>query len=115
MKDCSLAEPYALMVLGDSMEPEFPDHCVVVIDPVDQCGDGAYVFVEVEGVRWFRQWRVDPRGQPWLLATNPLYPEIPLEGLNYKILGVIVQRNMDRKVKHYPIWPGHQAQAASRH
>ena len=28
---CSALEPYALRVLGDSMEPEFPDGCVVIV------------------------------------------------------------------------------------
>ena len=30
---CSALEPYALRVLGDSMEPEFADGCVIIIDP----------------------------------------------------------------------------------
>ena len=30
---CSAAEPFALRVLGDMMEPEFEHGCVIVIDP----------------------------------------------------------------------------------
>ena len=30
---CSSLEPYALRVLGDSMEPEFADGCVIIVDP----------------------------------------------------------------------------------
>ena len=48
---CSLSEPYALQVLGNEMEPEFPDQCIVVIRPEDSCTDGMHVFVEVEGVK----------------------------------------------------------------
>jgi SOS-response transcriptional repressor LexA len=104
-RDCSLSEPFALQVLGPDMEPEFPDQCIVVIEPTDQCGDGAYVFVEAEGVRWFRQYREDAAGNRWLAACNPLFPDIELNGLEFKIHGVIIQRNVRRKVKHYKHFP----------
>jgi SOS-response transcriptional repressor LexA len=103
--DCSLSEPYALQVLGNEMEPEFPDRCIVIIDPTDKCGDGSFVFVEVEGVRWFRQYREDGAGNRWLCALNGLYPEIELNGLDFKILGVIIQRNIRRQIKHYKHFP----------
>lgn len=45
---CSLSEPYALQVLGNEMEPEFPDQCIVVIRPDDRCTDGMNVFVVYE-------------------------------------------------------------------
>ena len=101
MSECSYNELFALQVLGDSMEPEFPDKCVVVIEPSEVCSDGAYVFVEVEGVRWFRQYVEDRDGKRKLVALNELYPEIDLEGLELKVLGIIVQRNIKRKIKHY--------------
>jgi SOS-response transcriptional repressor LexA len=98
---CGWREPFALQVLGDSMEPEFPDKCIVIIEQAKHCSDGMYVFVEVEGVRWFRQYRVDEDGREWLIALNDLYPEIDLTGLEWKVMGVIIQRNVRRKVKHY--------------
>jgi SOS-response transcriptional repressor LexA len=98
---CAWREPFALQVLGDSMEPEFPDKSVVIIEQSERCSDGMYVFVEVEGVRWFRQYRVDEDGRQWLIALNSLYPEIELSGLDWKVLGIIIQRNVRRKVKHY--------------
>ena len=48
---CSALEPYALRVLGDSMEPEFPDGCVVIIDPCRAPRDGSYVVVKVPRLR----------------------------------------------------------------
>lgn len=99
--DCSLSEPYALQVLGDSMEPEFPDRCIVIIEPVSKVRSGMFVFAEVEGVRWFRQYQQDPDGREWLIAANDLYPEIALNGLKWKVLGIIRQRNVRRQVKHY--------------
>jgi phage repressor protein C with HTH and peptisase S24 domain len=101
MSECDHLEPYALQVLGDSMEPEFPDQCIVIIEAIDRVASGAYVFAEVEGVRWFRQYVKDDDGREWLVALNDLYPEIDLTGLDWKILGVITQRNIRRKITHY--------------
>jgi phage repressor protein C with HTH and peptisase S24 domain len=97
---CSLSENYAAQVLGDSMEPEFPDKCVVIIHPSERTYNGAFVFVEVEGVRWFRQYIKDAEGER-LIALNSLYPEIYLDDLQWQVIGVVVQRNIRRKVKHY--------------
>ncbi len=107
--ECSGSEPYALQVLGPDMEPEFPDQCIVIIDPTDNCGDGAYVFIEVDGVRWFRQYREDANDNKWLSAVNELYPDIELNGLEFKVLGVIIQRVIRRKVKRYLHHPNHPA------
>ena len=107
---CSMHEPYALQVLGADMEPEFPDKCVVIVEPTEQCRSGMYIFVEVEGVRWFRQFRRDDQGREWLLALNASFPQIELTGLEWKVLGVIIQRNIRRQVKHYEY---HDAGAAS--
>jgi SOS-response transcriptional repressor LexA len=92
---CAELEPFALQVLGDSMEPEFPDQCIVVIEPTSQPRDGMYLMALVEGVRWFRQYRKDNEGER-LVALNDLYPEIDLTGLEWKPEGVIVQRNLPR-------------------
>jgi SOS-response transcriptional repressor LexA len=107
---CSLHEPFALQVLGDSMEPEFPDKCVVIIEPTDRCRSGMYIFVEVEGVRWFRQYVKEADGREWLYALNDLYPEIELTGLEWKVLGIIIQRNIRRKVQRYTYEMGPQPQ-----
>jgi SOS-response transcriptional repressor LexA len=98
---CSMHEPYALQVLGPDMEPEFPDRCVVIIEPTEECRSGMYIFAEVEGVRWFRQYKRDADGRERLLALNERFPAIELTGLEWKVLGVIIQRNVRRAVKHY--------------
>ena len=103
LSSCSGSEPFALQVLGDSMEPEFPDKCVVIIEPNDNCSSGAYVFAEVEGSRWFRKYLNDEQGER-LVAENSDYPDIPLAGMNWQIHGIIVQRNIRRQVKHYDIY-----------
>ena len=100
-QDCSYNELYALQVLDDSMEPEFPEKCVIVIEPSQVCASGAYVIVTVEGDRLFRQWIQDDQGEVHLVPLNRQYPSTPLAGTNHRIEGVIVQRNIRRKIKHY--------------
>jgi len=68
---------------------------------VDRCRSGMYVFAEVEGVRWFRQYRRDEAGREWLIALNERFPDIDVTHLDWKVLGVIIQRNIRRKIKHY--------------
>lgn len=100
LSSCSSKEPFALQVLGNSMEPEFPDKCMIIIEPSDWCQSGMYIMAMVEGVRWFRQYIKDADGER-LVALNELYPEIPLQDLDWKPEGIIMQRNIKRKVKHY--------------
>ena len=100
-QDCSYNELYPLQVLDDSMAPEFPKDCIIVIEPAQVCASGAYVIVSALGDRWFRQFVRDDDGSEKLVALNDLYQEIPLDGAKYQIEGVIVQRNIKRDVKHY--------------
>ncbi|MCG6940447.1 MAG: S24 family peptidase [Thiohalocapsa sp.] len=110
---CALHEPFALQVLGPDMEPEFPDKCIVIIEPTEYCRNGMYVFVEVEGVRWFRQYLRDEQGRERLVAMNEIFPDIELNGLEWKVLGVIIQRNIRRKIKHYEYADGPSNQPQS--
>jgi SOS-response transcriptional repressor LexA len=100
-KDCSYNELYALQVLDESMEPEFPKGCVVVIEPSQTCATGAYVVISVGEERWFRQFVQDESGSRKLVALHEGFHEIPLDDKDYLIEGVIVQRNIKREVKHY--------------
>ncbi len=99
--NCSAAEPVALQVLGIDMAPEFPDGCIIIFEQKTEYQPGMYVIAEVNGERWFRQYQRDHHDQAWLVALNPMFPDIPLAGLNWKILGVVTQRNIKRQVKHY--------------
>ena len=87
---CAEQEPYALRVLGDSMEPEFADGCIVIVDPAGQAADGAYVVARVDGDPLFRQYRVED-GRHWLCPVNPGYPRQELFGRS-EIIGVVTQR-----------------------
>ncbi len=100
-QDCSYNELYALQVLDDSMEPEFPEKCVIVIEPSNVCATGAYVVSTVGEERWFRQFIRDEEGNEKLTALNSNYPDIDLNGTDFRIEGVIVQRNIQRQIKRY--------------
>jgi SOS-response transcriptional repressor LexA len=105
--DCSYNELYPLQVLDDSMEPEFPQKCVIVIEPSEVCATGAYIVAEVDGERWFRQYVAGGERGKRLVALKAGFPDIELDDKVFKILGVVVQRNLGRKIKHYhPYVPG---------
>jgi SOS-response transcriptional repressor LexA len=89
--DCSGSEPFALMVLGDSMAPEFVAGDVVVVEPDGHATDGAFVIAQSDGEWLLRQLRGGPSG--WrLCAVNPGYPERPLPDLA-AVRGVVIQKS----------------------
>lgn len=95
---CGSSEPFALRVLGDSMEPEFPDGSIVVIDPSGVVEDGSYVIADHAGEYIFRRLRkLD--GQLFLVAENPGYPRLGIDGMD-QVLGVVVQRAGTRRAQH---------------
>ncbi|HEX8987357.1 MAG TPA: S24 family peptidase [Rhodocyclaceae bacterium] len=88
---CDDAEAFALMVLGDSMAPEFVEGDVVVIEPSGEARDGSFVLAHAGGEFIFRQLQRDGAG--WRLAPlNPAYPIIPISDLS-AVRGVIIQKS----------------------
>ena len=95
---CGALEPYALRVLGDSMEPEFPEGCVVIVDPGYAPHDGSYVIVEFAGDVFFRQ-IVFEGERRFLKPLNAKYGGFELTG-PYTIRGGVVQRSGRRRSEH---------------
>jgi DNA polymerase V len=88
---CSGAESFALMVLGDSMAPEFVEGEIVVIEPDGLAVDGSYVLAFV-GDEWiFRQLR-GAAGCWALYPLNAAYPTLPLPEFS-AVRGVIIQKS----------------------
>jgi len=88
--NCAASEPYALMVLGDSMEPEFMGGDVVIIEPDGHVEDGAYVLAYHNDDYTFRQLVI--RGERWYLqALNDAYPAEQISGPE-AVKGVITQK-----------------------
>ena len=73
--------------------------CIVLIDPSGNLSENNYVFIEYDGVRWFRK-LIEVNGEKRLIALNEMYPEILLDS-SYDILGIIVQKNVKGEIKHY--------------
>jgi SOS-response transcriptional repressor LexA len=87
---CSGSEAFALRVLGTSMEPEFNEGEIIVIEPDGRLQDGSYVLAQHEGEWIFRQ--LCQRGAGWTLhALNPAFPDLPLADLA-AVRGVIIQK-----------------------
>ena len=101
---CSAKAPYALRVLGDSMEPEFRDGAVIIVDPNVPLFDGAYVVIDYAGETTFRQFVV--RGEKhFLVALNDKYEDTELVE-PYNVRGVVTQQARNRRHglkrnKHY--------------
>lgn len=98
LNSCSTLEPYALRVMGDSMEPEFPDGCVIIIDPGHAPRDGSYVVVEYAGDVFFRQLVIDGERR-FLKPLNPKYGGFELVP-PYTVRGGVVQRSGARRSQH---------------
>ena len=95
---CANSEPFALRVLGDSMEPEFRDGHIVIIDSAAAVESGCYVLAMVDDEYIFRQLIIE-EDRYLLRALNPGYEEIEVSGLE-AIRGVIVQRSGTRRKEH---------------
>jgi SOS-response transcriptional repressor LexA len=95
---CSALEPYALRVVGDSMEPEFADGCVVIIDPGYLPRNGSYVVVEFAGDVFFRQMVFDGERR-FLKPLNPKYGAFELIP-PYTVRGGVVQQRGRRRSQH---------------
>ena len=90
--ECAGAEPFALMVLGDSMAPEFADGDVIVVEPDGLATDGAYVVAQVDDGWSLRQLVRGAAG--WQLCA--LDPSCPLRAIDdlASIRGVVIQKSV---------------------
>ena len=97
--DCQPSEPFVLQVLGDSMEPEFPNGCVVVVEPGQAVEDHCFVIARDAGGFLFRQLFIE-HGRWCLRALNPTYPEVAISGpevLRGRVIQRAGRRRRDRK------------------
>jgi len=95
---CANSEPFALRVLGDSMEPEFIDGCIVIIDSAAAVESGRYVLAMVNDEYIFRQLIIENEHYV-LKALKDGYEEIQVSSMD-AIRGVIVQRSGTRRKDH---------------
>lgn len=91
LENCSAAESFALMVLGDSMEPEFVEGDIIVIEPDGLARDGSYVMAWLADEWIFRQ-LAGCAGDWKLRPLNPKYPTASIPDLSV-VKGVIIQKS----------------------
>ena len=68
---CVDKEPFVLRVIGDNMEPEFPDGSIIVVDPGQPVADGDFVVTKLNDQVELRQlsknngnWRLTATAAP---------------------------------------------------
>jgi len=98
MSQCGGSEPFALRVLGDSMEPEFKEGHIIIIEPDGMVEDGSYVLAVHNEEYIFRQLKIED-GQYFLKPLNDNYPVIKISGLS-DVKGLITQRAGVRRTEH---------------
>lgn len=93
--NCASAEPYALIVLGDSMMPEFEEGEIIVVEPSGLVKDGSYVVAYVNDEYIFRQ--IVKHAEGWMLKPlNPLYENIPVADVDVA-KGVVIMKKRPGK------------------
>jgi len=94
---CDGNEPYALMVLGDSMLPEFKEGDIIVIEPGGVVRNESYVIAYNDDEYIFRQLIIDG-DKYYLKALNDSYPTVEISGLDV-VKGRITQNKFSTKRK----------------
>jgi DNA polymerase V len=89
--ECAGAEPFALMVLGDSMAPEFAEGEIIVVEPEGLAADGSFVVAELEDGWTLRQ--LARTGGGWeLRALDAACPAVAIPDLA-PVRGVVIQKS----------------------
>ena len=83
---------FALRVAGDSMEPEFHEGEVVIINPHLETQPNDFVVVKnPEGEATFKQ--LKKYGESWVLhPLNPRYPDIEVKPGEFHVIGRVVKK-----------------------
>ena len=98
--NCSESEPFALQCIDNSMEPEFPVGCIIIIDPSAAIRDGSYVFAKDNGDEYiFRQVKIE-NNDYYLVPLNPDYVSFKLDHGLAQIEGIITQRAGKKRSQH---------------
>jgi len=83
---------FALRVTGDSMEPEFKEGEIIIINPHIEARPGDFVVVKnKQGEATFKQ--LKKYGSSWVLhPLNPKYPDIEVKKGDFIIIGKVVKK-----------------------
>jgi SOS-response transcriptional repressor LexA len=89
--DCSGAEPFVLMVLGDSMAPEFAEGEIIVVEPEGLASDGSFVVAELQD-GWTLRRLARTEGGWELRALGAGWPAVAIPDLA-PVRGVVIQKS----------------------
>ena len=95
MTGCAGSEPFALQVIGDSMEPEFIDGAIVIVEPTSSYHNGCFVVAAHDGNFLLRRLRIDD-DHWWLDALNDTYPALAIPGPG-SVRGRVIERAGGRR------------------
>ena len=94
------SEPFALQNLGNYMQPEFSENCIVIIDPGMQIHNRAYAIIRYEDELYFRQY-LERGAKKMMVCLNTKYEDIELSG-EFEVIGcVIQQKQRKQRPLHY--------------
>jgi len=96
---CVGNEPFALMVLGDDMAPDFINGAVIVVDLSEPLVNGAYVVIATAEDVFFRQY-VQENGKSCLRALSSEVADIQLAD-GWQLKGVVVQSRYNGQTCFY--------------
>jgi len=82
---------FALVVKGDSMEPEFTEGDIIIVDPGRAYGNLSYVVVKNGTEATFKQLVIDG-ASVYLKPLNDRYPIKDITGIEIEIVGVVVEK-----------------------
>lgn len=86
---------YALRVVGDSMEPKFPEGCVIIVEPEEQPHNKSYVIALLQDSNkaTFKQ-LIDDESGKYLKPLNEKYPIMNMQPRT-GFCGVVKKMQMD--------------------
>jgi SOS-response transcriptional repressor LexA len=85
---------FALRVQGDSMEPRFPDGCIIIVEPDEDAMIGSFVIARQNGSEATFKQLIQDGGKRFLKPLNPRYPIMELQP-DAVICGVVKRVEMD--------------------
>lgn len=85
---------YALRVVGDSMEPKFPEGSIIIVEPEEQANNKSFVIVRQDGDKATFKQLIDDGSERYLKPINERYPIIPFSS-DSEICGVVKRMEMD--------------------
>ncbi len=85
-------QAFALTVHGDSMEPEFRDGDIVVVDPDRVPAAGSFVVVKNSSDEATFKQLIFDGGSVYLKPLNDRYPIRDMTGVEFQIVGVVVEK-----------------------